>query len=228
LYEETDGKKGNYSKPQSNVANPIPPSKILPRRPSKKRLITDQKNPYNLARRPSSKNISNSYMSKYRSQKQIRKVYSKREISSGKKKHQEYVKPPSYEMKRVPSMVKKKERLSSKDRRTSVENKITTERKLSKEKRASKEKRVSKEKRSSILSRKESSEKKIVVIRKQKPIPKPCKITYFKYANFRQGATETVKSEGHQQEVVKSTFKTEIRRKTGDQAQTTSHTSRTA
>lgn len=176
LYEEVQGKPENYSKPQTNAPNPIPPSKVLPRRPSKKRLISDNKNPYNLARRPSSKNISNSYMSKYRSQKQIRKVYSKREISSGKKKGMEYVKPPSYEMKRVPSMVKKKERLSSKDRRTSVENKISSERKRSKERRASKEKKVSKEKRNSILSRKESSEKKPVVMRKPKPIPKPCKL----------------------------------------------------
>lgn len=94
-------------------------------------------------------------MSRYKSQKQIRKVYSKREISSSKKKQESYMKPPSYEMKRVASAVKKKERTKSKDRKTSVERKYSSEKRDS--------------------QKKASVEKKPVVQRKPKLIPKPCK-----------------------------------------------------
>ena len=204
LYD--DGDREANSKNQANLA---PPSKVLPRRPSKKKLVSE-KNPYNLARRPSSKNISNSYMSKYKSQKQIKKVYSKRDIAPNKQRV-EYVKPPSYEMRRVPSGVRKKERPSSKDRRTSVENKLGSDRK------ASREKRASKEKRSSVGSRKESTEKKPVVTRKPKPIPKPSR------TDNRQGPASAVQPPSPAEEPVEGPIKEEVRGATGGQGQAAAH-----
>jgi hypothetical protein len=149
---------------------------VLPRRPSKKKLISERNAAQNLARKPSSKNISNSYMSRYKSQKQIRNVYSKREISSGKKKSDNYLRPGQYGMKRVNSSVKKKERTRSKERKSSKDRKTSMEKRRSKDKKTSRDRKSSKEKRNSIDSRKSSYDKQPVVIRKPKPVARrPCK-----------------------------------------------------
>jgi hypothetical protein len=179
------------------VVNPIPNQKVLPRRPSKKKLISERNAVKNLARRPSSKNISNSYMSRYKSQKQIRKVYSKREISSGKKKDN-YLKP-EYGMKRVRSSVKKKERTRSKERKTSKDKKVSIERRASKdykssrERKSSKDRKFSKEKRTSIGSKRTSSEKQPVVLRKPKPVARrPCKNLILDIAPRRQSSQKSI------------------------------------